>query len=57
VILTPGSPLGSYIVSIDQHQSFAHFVLTPCAPEKLPGQSPIPNFSKPNTLNLEVLLR
>jgi hypothetical protein len=35
----------------------AHFVLTHVHPRKLPGQSPIPNCSKPITLNWEVLLR
>jgi hypothetical protein len=32
----------------------AHFVLTHAHPRKLPSQSPIPNCSKPSTLNLEV---
>jgi hypothetical protein len=31
-----------------------HFVLTHAHPRKLPGRSPIPNCSKPSTLNLEV---
>ena len=35
----------------------AHFVLTHAHPRKLPGRSPIPNCSKPSTLNLEVLSR
>jgi hypothetical protein len=35
----------------------AHFVLTHAQPRKLPGRSPIPNCSKPSTLNLEVLSR
>jgi hypothetical protein len=35
----------------------AHFVLTHAHPRKLPGWSPIPNCSKPRTLNLEVLSR
>jgi hypothetical protein len=35
----------------------AHFVLTHAPPRKLPGRSPIPNCSKPSTLNLEVLSR
>jgi hypothetical protein len=35
----------------------AHFVLTHAHPRKLPGRSPIPNCSKPRTLNLEVLSR
>jgi hypothetical protein len=35
----------------------AHFVLTHAHPRKLPSRSPIPNCSKPSTLNLEVLLR
>jgi hypothetical protein len=35
----------------------AHFVLTQAHPRKLSGRSPIPNCSKPSTLNLEVLSR
>jgi hypothetical protein len=35
----------------------AHFVLTHAHPRKLLGRSPIPNCSKPSTLNLEVLSR
>jgi hypothetical protein len=35
----------------------AHFVHTHAHPRKLPGRSPIPNCSKPSTLNLEVLSR
>jgi hypothetical protein len=35
----------------------AHFVLTHAHLRKLPGRSPIPNCSKPSTLNLEVLSR
>jgi hypothetical protein len=35
----------------------AHFVLTHAHPRKLLGRSPIPNFSKPSTLNLEALSR
>jgi hypothetical protein len=35
----------------------AHFVLTHAHPRKLPGRSPIPNRSKPSTLNFEVLSR
>jgi hypothetical protein len=35
----------------------AHFVLTHAHPRKLPSRSPIPNCSKPSTLNLEVILR
>jgi hypothetical protein len=35
----------------------AHFILTHAYPRKLPGWSPIPNFSKPSTLNMEVLSR
>jgi hypothetical protein len=34
-----------------------HFVLTHAHPRKLPDRSPIPNCSKPSTLNLEVLSR
>jgi hypothetical protein len=34
-----------------------HFVLTHAHPRKLSSRSPIPNCSKPSTLNLEVLLR
>jgi hypothetical protein len=35
----------------------AHFVLTHAHPKKLLDRSPIPNCSKPSTLNLEVLSR
>jgi hypothetical protein len=57
-VLTPGSSLGSYIVSTNQHGSFcAHFILTHAHPRKLFGRSHIPNFSKPSTLNFEVLSR
>jgi hypothetical protein len=35
----------------------AHFVLTHAHLEKLPGRSPIPNCSKPSTLNLQVISR
>jgi hypothetical protein len=35
----------------------AHFVLTHAHQRKLSGRSPIPNCSKPSTLNLEVLSR
>jgi hypothetical protein len=55
VVLTHGSPLGSYIVPT--RVFCAHFVLTHAHPRKLLGQSPIPNCSKPSTLNLEVLSR
>jgi hypothetical protein len=51
---TPSSSVGSYIFSTDQHESFMH---THVHPRKLPDWSPIPNCSKPSTLNLEVLSR
>jgi hypothetical protein len=36
---------------------YAHFALTHAHPRKLSDRSPIPNCSKPSTLNLEVLSR
>jgi hypothetical protein len=57
-VLTPGSSLGSYIVPTDQHGSFVPTLSSLMRTrEKLPDRSPIPNCSKPSTLNLEVLSR
>jgi hypothetical protein len=57
-ILTPGSSLESYIIPHKPTRVFcAHFVLTHEHPRKFPSRSPIPNCSKPSTLNLEVLSR
>jgi hypothetical protein len=47
-ILTPVNFLGVFCV---------YFILTHAHPRKLPGRSPIPNCSKPSTLNLEVFSR
>jgi hypothetical protein len=57
-VLTPGSSLGSYIVPTDQHESFVRTLSSLMRTrEKLPGRSPIPNYSKPSTPSLEVLSR
>jgi hypothetical protein len=58
VVFTPGSSLGSYIVPTDQYESFVCTLSSLLRTrEKLPSRSPIPNCSKPSTLNLEVLSR
>jgi hypothetical protein len=57
-VLTPGSSLGSYIVPTDQPGSFVCTMSSLMhTRENFPGRSPIPNCSKPSTLNLEVLSR
>jgi hypothetical protein len=57
-VLTPGSSLGSYIVPTDQHESFVRTLSSLMRTrENFPVGHPIPNYSKPSTLNLEVLSR
>jgi hypothetical protein len=55
---TPDSPLGSYIVPTDQHESFVRTLFSlMCIRENFPVGHPSQDCSGPSTLNPEVLLR
>jgi hypothetical protein len=57
-VLTSESPLGSYIIPTYQHESFVRTLSSLlCTQEDFPIGHPSQDFSRPRTLNLEVLLR